>query len=314
MPVPSGEIATPGTVLATTRVNVRQGTPSIGANIIRKLNAGDQLDVAAIAAGDEVQGNRLWFKLADLNYVWSGACSAFSPTDGMVVPLAPAPAPVPLPVAPAASPFPAANVIDLYHGDVVSSFAAARASGVLGVIHKATTGGTGRDDLYDDRRRAAEAAGLLWGAYHWGTGADVKKQVENFLDWAKPGEKTLVALDYELTPSNQMSLEQAREFLEIIAKKLGRKAVIYSGSTIKDALRSTVDPFFGSHRLWLAQYGPTPQVQKSWQNYWLWQFTEGKPGDPRRRKVPGIPGNHRGELDCDHYAGSAEDLIDEWAS
>jgi hypothetical protein len=312
MAIPSGEIAVTGSVTVTSRVNVRQGLPSTSATVLRKPLPGTQLHVAAISAGEEVQGNRLWFRLADQHYVWSGACSALSQGE---IPIAPLLTEIAVPIAaPAAGPFPTANVIDIYHGDEVSSFAAARASGVIGVIHKATTGGTGRDDLYDDRRTAAVAAGLLWGAYHWGTGADPKKQVENFLSWAKPDDKTLVALDYELTPSNQMSIEQAREFLERIEEKLGRKAVLYSGSTLKDALKSTVDPYLGSHRLWLAQYGPTPEVLASWPNYWLWQFTEGKAADPRRRKIPGIPGNSRGELDCDHYAGTPEQLAAEWAS
>lgn len=314
MVIPSGEIAVAGSVTVTSRVNVRQGRPSTNVTVLRKPAPGEQLAVVGIAAGEEVQGNSLWFKLSDQHYVWSGACSALNQVTGMVAPPPVAEEGAIPPVAPAASAFPAANVIDLYHGNEVSSFAAARASGILGVIHKATTGGTGRDDLYDERRKAAEAAGLLWGAYHWGTGADPKKQVENFLTRARPGDRTLVALDYELTPSNQMSIEQVREFLELIEAKLGRKAVIYSGHTLKEALKSRVDPFFGSHRLWLAQYGPAPSVQASWTSYWLWQFTEGKASDPRRCKVPGIPGNHRGEVDCNHYAKPADKLDEEWAS
>ena len=59
------------------------------------------------------------------------------------------------------------------HGDGVTSFADARNSGLLGVIHKATTGATGRDDAYKARRLLARKAGLLWGAYHWGIAAPV---------------------------------------------------------------------------------------------------------------------------------------------
>jgi hypothetical protein len=70
----------------------------------------------------------------------------------------------------------------------------------------------------------------------------------------------------------------------------------------------------GRHRLWLAQYGPRAKVQASWDRYWLWQFTEGKANDPRRKRIAGIPGNARGELDCDYYPGTAEQLKAEWAS
>jgi len=89
------------------------------------------------------------------------------------------------------------RVVDIYQGDRVSSFKKAADSGIWGVIHKATTGATGTDKKYKDRRTSAVAAGLLWGAYHWGTHADVAKQVDNFLKAADPDPQTLVALDFE---------------------------------------------------------------------------------------------------------------------
>ncbi|HET7436867.1 MAG TPA: GH25 family lysozyme [Thermoanaerobaculia bacterium] len=141
------------------------------------------------------------------------------------------------------------RVVDLYHGDRVSSFAKAAAAGVWGVIHKATTGATGRDEKYATRRARVRAAGLLWGAYHWGTHADVQKQIDNFLLIADPDEDTLVALDFEETAGNQMTLAQARDFLGGVAEKIGRKPVLYSGHLIKDSLGGTVDPFFGGQPL-----------------------------------------------------------------
>ena len=51
----------------------------------------------------------------------------------------------------------------------VSDFAAVRRSGILGVIHKATEGGDFVDKSYAIRQPQAEQAGLLWGAYHFGT-------------------------------------------------------------------------------------------------------------------------------------------------
>lgn len=304
------EIAVSGAVTVTAKLNVRQGAPSRSAPVLRKQEPGSRLDVLAISAGEEVQGNPLWYRTPGDSFVWTGACSALaalSPGEAITVP----------PVAPFEAPItegPIANVIDLYHGNEVNSFEAARVAGVLGVIHKSTTGESGRDDTYRERRAAAKAAGMLWGAYHWGTAKPVAKQVDNFLKWAQPDDETLMALDYEDSPGNQMTLDQAREFLERIEAKLGRKAVIYSGHTIKDALGSQIDPYLGQHRLWLAQYGPRARVQASWDTYWLWQFTEGKADDPRRKRIPGVPGNHRGELDCDYYAGTAEQLKKEWAS
>ncbi len=210
-------------------------------------------------------------------------------------------------------------VVDLYHEDNVTSFARARAAGLLGVIHKATTGATGSDDEYAARRKAATDAGLLWGAYHWGTHhAPVREQVDNFLAVAKPDAKTLVALDFERTPDNQMTLDQAREFLTLLGGILGRKPVIYGGSLLKESLGGAKDVFLGGHRLWLAQYGETPQTQASWSHFWLWQYSDGKDGPKDEEKfprtVPGVSGNTAGQLDCDHYEGTAEQLAAEWAS
>ena len=55
MPVHPGEIAVSGTVPVTARLNVRLGSPSRLAPVIRKQDGGTELQVAAIAAGDEVQ-------------------------------------------------------------------------------------------------------------------------------------------------------------------------------------------------------------------------------------------------------------------
>lgn len=205
------------------------------------------------------------------------------------------------------------RVVDIFHLDEVTSFQDAAQSGIWGVIHKATTGATGADGDYADRRQSALDAGLLWGAYHWGTAKPVAQQVENFLNIAKPDDHTLVGLDYEETPGNQMNLDQAREYLTRIEQKLGRKALFYSGGLIKGDLGNTADAFFGAHRLWLAHYNPSPVIQESWAKYWLWQYTDKKPS-LAPSQVPGIPGDAVGNLDCNSYDGTKAQLAAEWAS
>jgi GH25 family lysozyme M1 (1,4-beta-N-acetylmuramidase) len=205
------------------------------------------------------------------------------------------------------------RVVDLYHGDKVTSFRDAADAGIWGVIHKATTGASGRDDKYASRRTAAASAGLLWGAYHWGTKTDVPGQAKNFLEYANPDSSTLVALDFERTGDNTMTLDQAREFLGLVAQKLGRKPVIYSGELMKANLGHHVDPFFGAHRLWLAHYNPHPTVQQSWNKYWLWQYTDNT-GGLKPNSVPGIPGDDQGNLDCDAFDGTREELKAQWAT
>jgi GH25 family lysozyme M1 (1,4-beta-N-acetylmuramidase) len=297
------QIAITGQVTVNVRANLRQGAPSTQSPVIRKLDPGANVQVVAIAAGETFQGNPLWYQSADDAYLWAGACGVFQQAGN-------AP-PVLLDRAARLNQTP--SVVDLSHGDGVVSFADAKAAGLIGVIHKATTGATGRDDAYTARRSDAVAAGLLWGAYHWGTAAPIADQVSNFMDWARPDASTLVALDFETTAGNQMTLDGARAFCEQILAKLGRHVVIYGGDVLKSALGPTPDPFFGAHRLWLAQYGNVPTVQSSWSSFWLWQYTDGTSG-PGVKTVEGIPGDANSHLDCDYFAGSNADLAAQWAN
>ncbi|WP_213881618.1 glycoside hydrolase family 25 protein [Pseudomonas sp. dw_358] len=295
------ELALSGTVQTTVRVNVRQNTPATTAPVLRKLEAGVTVQVLGVVVGDNVQGNAHWYRLAGNSFVWAGGCGALNGSTPAV------------PSGPQARLADVPLVIDMNHNDGVGSFAQAKAAGLVGVIHKATTGQHGQDDQYAERRQQALDAGLLWGAYHWGTAADPITQVDNFLRYAEPDAHTLVALDFEATPGNQMTLDIAQRFCEEIFNRLGRRPVIYSGSTLKGYLGSTSNAFFAQHRLWLAQYGSHPTVQRSWESFWLWQYTDGDVGPPGCRAVAGILGDAKKRLDCNHFAGDAATLAAQWA-
>jgi lysozyme len=296
------QIAVTGQVTVNVRANLRQGAPSTQSPVIRKLDPGANVQVAAIAAGDVFQGNALWYHTAD-GYLWAGACGSFQQAG--TAPSAILDRSTRLNQTP--------SVVDLSHGDGVVSFADAKAAGLIGVIHKATTGATGRDDAYARRRSDALAAGLLWGAYHWGTAAPVEDQISNFMDWARPDASTLVALDFETSVGDQMTRDGMRAYCEQMFAKLGRRVVIYGGDVLKSALGPTPDPFYRDHRLWLAQYGNTPVAPASWSSFWLWQYTDGVSG-PGLKTVPGIPGDANNHLDCDYFAGTDADLAAQWAS
>jgi GH25 family lysozyme M1 (1,4-beta-N-acetylmuramidase) len=79
-----------------------------------------------------------------------------------------------------------------------------------------------------------------------------------------------VSLDYEVASVAQ---EAAQEFILHVEDKIGRKVVLYSGNTIKEALGNTVVQFWAERRLWLAMYAKKWIVQASWTAPWLWQFT-----------------------------------------
>ncbi len=87
---------------------------------------------------------------------------------------------------------PAFKVVDLSHYNPTPDFATAKAGGVIGIVHKATQGATYVDPKYAGRVKAAKSAGLLWGAYHFGTGADVDAQLAQFLAVVQPDASTLV--------------------------------------------------------------------------------------------------------------------------
>lgn len=193
------------------------------------------------------------------------------------------------------------SVIDIYHGNTVNDFAALKAAGIVGVIHKCTQGVGYADPLYASRRKLATDAGLLWGAYAFNTGEPIAAQVNQFLRHAEPDVNTLMALDFEDNPHSQMTLVQARVFLDTAEQSLGRKLVLYSGNRIKDLLGNNIDNFFGAHRLWLAQYGPAPKVNPSWLKCWLWQYSE-------NGKLPGTDG----AIDLNFFNGL--DIQTEWAS
>jgi lysozyme len=201
------------------------------------------------------------------------------------------------------------KVLDISHHNTVKSWTEVKAAGIVGIIHKATEGTSYIDPDYADRFFNATNSGLLWGAYHFANGNDVTKQVDNFLRTVGINNETLYALDWEDDPGgNTMNRSQAQEFLELIEKKTGRKGVVYSGNTAKEKLGSDNYPYFGAHRLWLAQYGDAPVPQASWDQEWLWQYSDGQKG-PSPRGCPGVTGY----VDTNSWRGTDDELRKQWA-
>lgn len=210
------------------------------------------------------------------------------------------------------------KVLDLSHhndGPIGGpiDFAAIAAIGVRGIIHKASQGTATIDRMYAGRRQAVLDAGLLWGAYHFADGSDPEVQAKHFLDIAKPDAATLMALDYEPNGASSMNIDGARAFLETLKAELGRPAVLYSGNLIKETLDEDEDGFFGGHRLWLAQYGDHPKWPAAWSAPWLHQFS-GDGVNNHGIHVPGVNPAIAGKLDMNAYAGTDEQLAQEWAA
>jgi lysozyme len=215
-------------------------------------------------------------------------------------------------------------VIDINHASRVVDFASARQSSrILGVIHKCTEGVGWSDPAYNSRRDGAEGAGLLWGAYHFGTAqypGDV--QARAFLAAARPGPDTLLALDLELNeraPGNSMTIDQAEVFVRTVYDLTGRLPLLYTHPAWADgekmgkagrSLGGAVMPgtVLAACDLWLADYRNWPELPSAWavKGWHLWQYAgDGEYGrkSPFGAHVRGVQGIER----CDRNLSVAAD-------
>jgi lysozyme len=204
---------------------------------------------------------------------------------------------------------PGSNVIiDISHHNNVSSWTRLRRSEIVAIIHKATEGATYRDRTYHERRRRALAEGFLWGSYHFSSGADPIAQVENYMEYAEPGEGELICLDYEPSFSGRnMSYEDVIAFVLEVKRWTGRYPVIYGGALLREATRSRRATVLTDCPLWFSRYNNRPYgIPDPWQIWTLWQYTDGNWG-PEPHSVPGI-----GRCDRNTFNGSLERLKEAW--
>jgi lysozyme len=200
-------------------------------------------------------------------------------------------------------------VVDLSHFNAVSSFETVKADGIVGVIHKATQGTSMVDSKYHTRRAEALAAGLWWGAYHFGVGGeDGAAQARYFLSVVQPGPTDLLALDLEQNPSGaSMSLAEAEEFVKYVEAETGRWPGLYGGSYIKELLGNNKETPLAFCWFWLSEYGPVPkELPAAWKTWTMWQYTDGQAGPPPH-SVSGI-----GNCDRDLFNGPMEGLQKLW--
>jgi lysozyme len=198
-------------------------------------------------------------------------------------------------------------VVDLSHFNTVSSFETVKADGIVGVIHKATQGPTIIDSHYHSRKSAALAAGLWWGAYHFGAGGDGAAQAKHFLSVVSPGPNDLLVLDLEQNPSGAgMTLAEAEAFVKYVEAETGRWPGLYGGSYVKELLGNNKETALSFCWFWLSEYGPTPRVPPAWETWTMWQYTNGEVGPPPHA-VNGI-----GKCDRDMFNGDMDGLKKLW--
>lgn len=190
-------------------------------------------------------------------------------------------------------------IIDVSHHNGTSlDFAAAKAAGILAVIHKVSQGSTGMDPMYVANRKAILEAGLLLGAYHFGDGSDGATQATHFLDNVGAVSGRLLVLDLESnTTGPTMTPPQAQAFFARVKQRTGKVPLVYTGRWF---LGGHVDPVLAQCPLWLPEYGDDPIVPNGWTNWALWQFTDGCAGSPP--PVAGIGHCDQSRFDGDEAA------------
>lgn len=198
-------------------------------------------------------------------------------------------------------------VLDLSHHNTPRDWAAIARSGVLGVLHKASQGIGYVDNMARLRRSQAAAAGLRWGAYHFGTGHDATAQADAFLKAVGNTAGVLLALDYEPNPTGtRMTLEQARTFVTRIHAVTGRWPLFYAmDSEVKDIRWTGADDPLRQCPLWVARYGDaltTPGPIGAWPYWTLWQYTQ-------TGHVPGVDGS----VDRSRFNGTWDNLNRLWS-
>lgn len=158
------------------------------------------------------------------------------------------------------------------HGDLVTAFQTAKASGVELIIQKATQGTTFVDPTFSARRAAAAQAGLLFGAYHFCDGSDPTSQMAHFLAVVDDPTGILLALDAEKNAS-QVTVDQIKVMVQAIRAKTGRLPLLYMGASGPDGSGMVANTIISFCDLWLPEYGNTPRCPPGWSEWTLHQYT-----------------------------------------
>lgn len=200
-------------------------------------------------------------------------------------------------------------IADISHFQGFPDFGKAAAAGIVAVIHKATQGVTNVDPNFAKNRAAIQAAGLLFGAYHFGSPGDGVAQARHFLATATPQPGDLLVLDFEPPGSGAgMDPHQALAFLQDVESQTGVLPGLYGPAGYLSTNAALV-PDLANCWLWLAQYNSkitSPTVPAPWSDWTLWQYTDGTAGSEP------VPVDGIGKCDRDTFNGTADELPEFW--
>ena len=210
-----------------------------------------------------------------------------------------------------------AIVLDPYEGNSINWNEVATDTRVVAVIHRGTIGSR-KDTLYKARRDEAKARGYKWGSYHLGKPGDPIVQADFYLATIAPADDEVMALDIEsLDEDRDMSLANARRFIQHIREKSGRYPMLYANhAVVKEiSLRFPHDEVFSKAPLWYARFKSrvTDFPTATWETYLLWQFSSeincaaAHPENCLYRVL-----GTKTDMDVNVYRGSVADLKAKW--
>ena len=192
--------------------------------------------------------------------------------------------------------------IDISHHQGTPDMREVAASGVLGLIHKATEGTSFIDDARATNCSNAIAAGIAVSTYFGLKPGDGAAQAAFYLSVVDPVDGERCVIDYEEDSCSLTTLKDAVQALLDYRKAL--QITVYSGHLLKEQLGDSCDEFLRDNTdLWLAQY-TSNEGSISWPDgtyaVWsLWQYSESG-------RVPGIDDAY---VDLNNFNGSDENFL-----
>jgi lysozyme len=165
-------------------------------------------------------------------------------------------------------------VADFSHWTASIDFPKIKSAGIAAVLLKATQGSSWIDATFVGRVAAAQAAGLMVGAYHFADATDPATQVSHFLSIG--GSLSVLAIDSEANGiGGTVSVAQTAELAARLQMATGRLPLVYMGrwgpSENGAGLPNSV---LARCPLWLPEYGTTPIPPAGWTEWLFWQYTE----------------------------------------
>jgi lysozyme len=166
-------------------------------------------------------------------------------------------------------------IIDLSHHNPEPDWAALKASGVVGVILKATESTGYIDPSFVGRRSRAKANALAVATYHYLKHGNIGLQMLHYLDVVQPKRGERVVVDYEDEHLTLDELELA--VTTLMGSGLGLQVTVYGGGLLKTQLGLDRSPVLAQTSLWVAHYTPASMPswpRGTWPHWTLWQYTD----------------------------------------